>query len=427
MSRLSGPNSTNRSNSFHLPKVSSGQTIRPRHINKLGEGIDRATVGSGAGYTVTKTTSQTILNIPHHYSRGHPWAIKLHNGDLQINVGHFYFCNATNYAGGVNAVIQGSSKNTWIDNKFFSWGSMVNYDGGTNPLRGKHLQGAEIFFEVDDMNYLCTTQMQDGREPLSTVADAGLYYIEVGIWNGRQMDAPFEATGDEELDNDQTNANLNVAAFNEYSLSKKGSLVPILKWAHPDLMSQVTGQVYPIATIDEFGNAFHGVSSDIFHIVRDIPPFTIIVTPDNTTGETLWKVNITVGMVCNIIPRYMTNSGPFLYQDSTIKLSKEDFQANEEGIRFIVLRCKTAAVDEFNGGRFPNIVTVEALASYDQIAQDTDDYGHLLLGYVKGIVVNEGEENESFDVSVVQIHTGCVWAERRKFNNSTASYVFYRL
>ena len=428
MSTLSGPNSNNRNNSFHLPKVSAGQTIRPKHINKLGEGVDRNSVGPGSGYTVTKTTNQTILNIPHHFSNGHPWAIRLHNGDLQINVGHFYFCNASNWAGGVGTMIQGSGKNAWLDNGFFSWGKMVNYTANAStPLVGKHLQGAEIFFEVEDMNYLCTTQMQDGREPLTTSATAGLYYIEVGVWNGRQMEPPFTAEGDQELTNDETNTNLNVASFNTYSLAKKGSVVPIVKYAHPDDMAGVTGQVYPIATIDEFGNAFHGVSSDIFHLVKDVPPFTIIVSTTVIDEETLWKVSLTAGTVCNVIPRYQGDSGPFLYEDTNITLSKEDFSANENGIRHIVLRCKALAVDEFSGGRFPNRVTVEALATYDSTNADTDEYGHLLIGLVRGIVSNEGEPNESFDVAVTQFITGCVWAERRKFNTNTASYVFYRV
>jgi len=408
---MANPSSGGRNNSIHIPKVGGGNAIRPRHINKLGEAIDRNSLGSGIGYTHHQTSSGTILNIRRTFHRAHPWFCYRLGELMAINVGHFYLSNKSKlFPVGNSGQIQTANSpasNIWVPNSSFAWASDITY-GDSDKSYGLHMEGSELFFDIDDMKYLTNMQMQDGADPLTTVADAGLYYITIAKWSGRQLSNPDD--------------NQDIGSWNDYSTAMKDKLVPCMKWASLDDMFAVTGTIYPIATIDEYDNIFQGVASDIFHQAAEAAPLTVIVSPSSTDTD-VFDISIVAGTVCNVMPTY--GEGNYIWEESDLTATKEDLKTK---MHYVVLKCTALAEDEFSGGRFPDKVQAEVLTDYDPSNWDKDDAGYLLIACFKGVMQKDSQGNETgFSISINQLVTGSVWAERRKFSDKPASYYFYRL
>jgi len=417
MADQTSPDSTGRNFGTHLPKVSGGQHLQPQHLNKISAEVEKATLQSGAGYTHTQTPTGTQLNIPRRHRRSFPWCCQSQGNWLTIDVGNFFMTGNSKVAllasnpttagitpAGPTATFltATNNRNEWISNTSLPWAAGFGY-GEDNKSMGLHMQGAEIWFDIEDMNYLTNTQMDNGYIPLSTGLDAGLYYLTIAQWSGREL-----STADDP----------NASDWNTYSKANEGRTVPCIKYADLDCMFQVSGLVYPICTVDESGYIFQGISSDIFHNVADATPFTVTVNPDPDT-ENQYIVSIVVGTVCNVVPTY-DDEETYLWDKSTMTVTDDDLA---DGVAYVVLKCTPKEEDEFSGGKFPETVTAQIVKTVNEY-EDKDDAGFVVIALLRG---REKQEGGNAGVEVLQVVTGSLWAERRKFSDNPATYYFFRM
>lgn len=280
-----------------LPNVRQQDPISAAYLNKISEAIMK-TAPSGDGFSQTPTG--TNFRAPPRFGRYHyPWMVTLKSDYLFIEPGAF-FVNAP-LAGGVNQVNNGTKlgggRNAWLFNS--SVGGAAPY--ANNAPKGFHLSGAEIWFEDEFMNVLSNKMMFIGMDTLWTKARPGLYYIEYASWGGRQMAPPYKDTGGmAALDA----VNQSVTAWNAYSLSMKGRVVPQFRFApekesDPKSMLNIKQFVYPICTIDEYGSVFQGVRGDIYHTASPMRPFEVTLMKD----ESGWKAVVYPGLVNQIVPK----------------------------------------------------------------------------------------------------------------------------
>lgn len=280
-----------------LPNVSAQDPVSAAYLNKISEAIMKV-APSGPGFTTTPTGTvfKEKIKFGRHY---YPWMVTRKADHLFIEPGNF-FINAP-LAGGVNQVTNGTKlgggRNAWLFNSAI--GSNAPY-ANTAP-KGFYMGGAEIWFEDEFMNVLSNKQMFIGMDTLWTKARAGLYYIEYAAWGGRQMKSPYENTGGQPA---LAGFNASISSWNAYSMSMKGRVVPQFRFA-PEKESDAKSMlnikqfVYPICTIDEYGNVFQGVRGDIFYTATPMKPFEVTLMKEDSG----WKAVVYPGLVNQIVPK----------------------------------------------------------------------------------------------------------------------------
>ena len=134
-----------------------------------------------------------------------------------------------------------------------------------------------------------------------------------------------------------------------------------------------------------------------------------------------------VGTICNTVPIYDNADpqadGSYLWDASTLTITKTDLNGKTA---FVVLKCEPYKQDEFSGGSFPDIITAQVVFTVQEY-EDKDDAGFLVLAIVRGRTSTTDGVVSSAGVEVFQLVTGSKWAERRKFSDSPATYIFYNL
>lgn len=391
----SSPFNSGRVPSQHIsPKVGGGQAIKPSHINKLAEAVDRSTISGGKGIRVSKTPLSTSIIIPEKTTLSSvSWYARKDDEKIIFNVGKFF------YGDGETST---NSQNAWVSNKFFTWSSGLNYG---NPQDGEHMQGAEIFFDLDGQNYLTNTQIKNGSIPLECDLKEGLYYIEVAEWSGKQISNPF---GNVQNKTDNMNDYINeLPEWNSYSNEMSGELVPILKYASKAQMKNLGRLVYPICTVDADGFVFRGITTDIFAgSSSNKHPFKI--TTYKYDG--VWYIDVAFGTVNNTIPQYESgfDVGDF---DGGIELG----ETPEEGTHNVILQLDYAEDDPFPSP--PSVVS----ASTEDVEPNTDDTAYVLIGRVTVTIEGQGDEQRPvFDIE--QAVSGSLWVERFKCGDEDAVY-----
>ena len=302
-----------------IPNVAPGDQLQTAHLNKISEAISKI---NPAGGDFTQSPTGITLRKGINFGRQlHPWMAKRANDLLFIEPGQF-FINTAN-AGGFNLVTNGEKlnggRNAWLFNSAI--GSSPAYTGQA-PL-GFHMGGAEIWFEDEFMNVLSNKQMFIGMDTLFTKAltssgaiRAGLYYIEVAPWGGRQMTTPYPNTNGNPILN---TFNQSITQWNAHSLTMKGKYVPQFRFApegptDPKSMFNVKSLVYPICTMDQYGSVYQGIRGDIYHVATPPRPFDVSLFKDGTTT----KASVYPGLVNRQIP---TISGAYLDQLPTPTLT----------------------------------------------------------------------------------------------------------
>lgn len=266
-----------------LPNINEGDALRPRTINRLAEGIDRSTLQFGPGIRVTKTGNSTSVSLSVTSKVRHPFEVAevgvdpgKGGGDkvMTINLGCFF--------GQFNQF-----PNAWRDNNTVGWAGVSAYTPGTSKLEGYHAVGSEIMIDVENANYISSLHINPNAMLLMPLKE-GLYYIEVGAWSGKQLPA----------DESQPE----IADWNKYSLSMKGMVRPIIKYAKRADMVKALGQqgVIPICTVDIYFRIFQALSSDIFWPSKRSYPLQVYITEQD--GQTA-RIIVTPGSVNRVIPK----------------------------------------------------------------------------------------------------------------------------
>jgi len=402
------PDSSGRNFGIHLPKVAGGQHLQPKHINKISEMVEKTTVQSGSGYSVTQSPSGTQINIPKRHKPTHPWFCQSQGNWLTIDMGHFFMTGNSSVAlvgdpAKTTFLTTTNRANEWLINNSKPWAASFGYPSDSKS-NGLHMGSSEIWIDIEGANYLANTQMDNGYIPLSMPLLSGLYYLTIAGWSGREL---------------PTKDDPSASVWNVYSKSKKGSIVPCIKYATLECMFGLEGIIYPICTVDESGYIFQGVSSDIFHAVADAPPFTVTMTLDPDNDEQ-YILNVVVGTVCNVVPVY-EDEETYLWDEPTTKVTKADLE--EAGILYVVIECTPKEEDEFSGGKFPEWVVVKVVKTVEEFA-DKDDAGYVVIALLRGRTSTEGVFS---GVEVKQVVTGSLWAERRKYSDALATYFFFRM
>jgi hypothetical protein len=293
-------------NNLGLPKVGPGDRLQASHLNKIADYLSTLTPVQGAGANQQVTPSGSFSTVSKRPVPGHPWKMSFNGTQIHIELGHFFVNRPL--AGGANLVTTmstklGNSRNAWLFQCYEPSGPTWN-DSKANDLF--YMGGAEVFFEDPDCNAISNKQLYVSTDGLRTKRKKGLFYIEIGAWNGRQMSPPYPQPGSSQQMN---GANLAAAAFNEYSKQMKGKIVPIFKWAPPEAatlngvqypgMYDIKQFVYPIATVTNNWHLFQGISSDIFHVAVPTKPFEVNLF--RSEGAT--KASIYPGLVNQIVPK----------------------------------------------------------------------------------------------------------------------------
>lgn len=378
-------NSSNRipnGSGVSLPNVGAGDMVRPALFNRLAEGIDRATLQFGSGVRVTKTASSAIVSIPKVFGESFPFrAIRVGASGstfLTFRLGQV-FC---------------SLPNEWRENNSQIRRQGAEYNGAALALKkeGYHAMGAEIMFDVAGTNYLSTKHIQEG-EILQLPYEEGLYYLELCQWSGLQL-VPAAGTDPSRI--------AKIATWNAYSLSIKGALKPVIKYADKNTMVALGGQskIISICTIDFYKRIFQCLSSDVFLTQVSPKPFTVTITQQGTPA----KFAVYPGTVNRIVPKM---------NDEYLDLSPapESVEITDEG--YVAIKC-TYEADTF----FPR--TAEVI--YIQQANLDGWEDTLTESYFPVAKINMTVAGGSTTFTVVQFSASNLVVNRLKAGDNNASW-----
>jgi hypothetical protein len=276
-----GTNNSNRvphGNGIPIFNANEGDSIKPRMLNRLAEGIDRSTLQFGPGVKVSRTGNSTCVSISKKVSQPHPFeAFEVGASEgkmISFSLGCFF--------GQFNQF-----PNVWKSNNSVSWAGVSDYTQGTSKEEGYHATGGEIMIDVENANYL-SSQHINSEGILIMPLKEGLYYIEIGAWSGKQLEGDLGGTS--------------AAEWNQYSLSMKGMVRPIIKYASRTDMVKLSGQkdVIPICTVDKYFRIFQALSSDIFWPSKRSYPFQVYITEQDGNEA---RIIVTPGCVNRVIPK----------------------------------------------------------------------------------------------------------------------------
>ena len=388
--------------SLNLPVANAGSVVKPTHINSLAAALEKFAIQPSVGVRLTRTPSGSTLRIDEKSRHHHPWQVWLRGGYLHIIIGRFFYNSGS--AGGVK-----NGRNGWMANQSHAHASGYKYDADAKKTDGEFGAGAEVFCDLTGSNYISTTGIKNGKVPLIVKSKEGFYYIEVSTWSGRQLlrqDAPHltEAEG---------------TAINNYSKGRKGARVPVIKWASFEDARLIKGLVYPICSVDKYGNIFQGVRSDIYHIVADDEcPFTVSFTSpqaSNPSSAGQKYVAIQMGVVNKIIPKIGSKyiDEPDVYLNVT----------NAPGFVFVEATYDPSA-DTSTNKYFPTNIVV-GFVSGDELHKDTETKGYFPLARIRNTTVDPGGPGDvpatyADDHSIAQIVCGNLVVNRLKAGANTA-------
>jgi hypothetical protein len=380
-----------------LPNVSPGDTIRPAVFHKLAEGIDRASLLPGAGVRINKTGgSSTISVVVPEQKDWFPFKASIIGAEgtklLTIRLGQ---------------VFGGGFFNTWRSNNTVNWAGQVDY-GSTPGFEGSHLNGSEIMIDIPGTNYISSTQLAAGH-PLTFPLKAGVYYLEMAPWSGREVVGSDLPAG----------ISSSLAVFNKYSKNLKGAVRPVIKFADATQMLTAfkTKTVMPICTVDKFERLFQTLSSDVFLASATVRPFTVYVGDCESASPDEICVVVTPGTVNRAIPtiddKYLDQSpAPTLKIDNTGYIV---IKSTHETGKIFPRKSEVIFVtgDDFDNEAFEDTTT----RSYFPIAK---------VNMTAGDPVPGGEEGETGPPSyvIVQLNSSHLVVNRLKAGASTAAWIW---
>ena len=379
---------SNRINKGDIPRVSEGQEMSSSDINKLGDAIARQGVaGSLSGVNGASFGDGFSLSISNsRNSFVHPWRAIRDGLEIKIELGSVFVDIPV--AGGlaINESIKSLSggKNTWIPK------SQARVIQGYPDLEQKisyYPMGAEVWVDIKSSNVLNSRQLLD---PMRTYISfmgygddnkfkAGVYYIQMTAWSGRQLESiPYPEATNETL----AHANSDFVNWNNYSKSYKGRTVPVLKYApeyavavdNPDGYVNCydlhkSGMYYPLFTLDYNGNIYQSIKSDIYMLGYTLKPFEVSLAGN--------KAYVTAGTVNGVVPKI---DGKYL--DSS---PRPEITVSGNGL-FLLKATKQT------GTFFPKEVSVVFNSGFT-VPPDTVNDGYLQIAKVEsvngGLVVSQ--------------------------------------
>lgn len=388
--------------SLNLPSANAGGTIKPTHINSLAAAMEKFAIQPSVGVRLTRTPSGSTLRIDERTRHHHPWQVYVRAGYLHIIIGRFFYNSGS--AGGVK-----NGRNGWMANQSYAHASGYKYNADPKTTDGEFGAGAEVFCDLQGSNYISTMGIKSGKVPLIVKSKEGFYYIDVSAWSGRQLlrqNAPHltEAEG---------------VAINDYSKGRTGARVPVIKWASFEDARKIKSLVYPICSVDKYGNIFQGVRSDIYHIVADDEcPFTVSFTSpqaSNPSSTSSKYVAIQMGVVNKIIPKIANKyiDEPDVYLNVT----------NAPGFVFVEATYEPSS-DPATNKYFPTKIEI-GFVSGDELHKDTNTKGYFPLARIRNTTVDPGGPGDvpatyANDHSIAQIVCGNLVVNRLKAGANTA-------
>jgi hypothetical protein len=196
-----------------LPKLGGGQGLKPSHISGLATGIDKATIRSGKGYTVSSQGSGgTTLQIKQS-GGSFPWACTPHRGGIYVTIGNCWGMGVAK-----------RRKNTWKHKN-------RNYADSETIYSAR-----PVLIDIEGNDFTSTEYINDD-DPLILAKKVGYYYIEWCEYKGE--------TGTSEL-----------------TSTLVGSMQFVMKFSAQD--PQAGDRWFLLCYVDNELTVFQGVQSDIF-------------------------------------------------------------------------------------------------------------------------------------------------------------------
>jgi hypothetical protein len=369
-------------NGVGLPNVSPGDFVRPAIFHKLVEGIDRATLQPGKGIKISKSGGSSTVSLKEvEQVDYHPFkASIIGNGRgklMTIRLGQ---------------VFGGNLFNAWRSNNTINWAGQVEYSASADSKEGYHLIGGEIMIDIDNTNYISSTQIT-AFYPLTFELKEGVYYLELSPWSGREVDDKAVPGGLQGL----------VANFNKYSKFMKGAVRPTIKFAKPENLNKTFGKamVFPICTVDKYFRIFQTLCSDIF-LPQSVRPGTVYVQDDAGAK----KIFVTPFTVNRIIPKMAEK---YLDQEEAPSLALS-------GSGYVVVKVTYEA-----GKPFPRNATVLFVSGDDfdgEAFADTTTQSYYPLAKINKV-------DESY--TVIQFSSDHLVVNRLKSGANTAVWIWDRV
>jgi hypothetical protein len=337
-----------------LPNVGGGGELKPSHISGLATGIDRATIRSGKGYKVSSQSSGgTTLDI-RQPDNLFPWACTPHRGGIYVTIGNCW-----------GRGVASRRKNSW------------KYKTKLYPDSATLMSARPVFIDIEGNDFTSTEFIND-LDPLVLVKKEGYYYIEWSEYKGE--------TGTSELTQPYV-----------------GTMQFVMKFS--DVAPQTGDNWYILCHIDEKGQVFQGVQSDIF--------------ADGGGESHAWKIKIVrqdnADWVC--VDYGEINNFPATYADGT-DLGDDVNGGVEVGAGTYNVYLEVSGDNE----EFPTDAVV--VVSNGDVPTSNDSTAYVNLGRVKGERKGSGQ-SATVQYTITQLVQNSLWGERFKpSSNKPAVYWF---
>ena len=356
-----------------MPNVSEGQTLRPSHINQIVAAADRATLKGGKGYKFTQTSGGTSLKIDQPNNPA-PWSVFTYGDNLCINTGNVWGKGIGQMP--LHTTSEWAGLPPDFTKKFYTARPVMVGVSGANIV------------STDEVNSERSEQTGVITMPLLT----GYYYIEYGMWDGRE-------------DNFSNGVGDDLEGTNQFILKHSASL-------------SAASEVVVICYVDANQVAYQAVKGDIWWGLStgDDYPFKISVRQD---ANQQWRVFVSYGTVNNIVPIYELGEtvGDPNFEGVTGIGGGDDLPAMEYGV---VLELAYVEDEPFPSLSTPPVVKLRG-EWQRQNNPDTDDVAYILLGRIN--VETEGTgENTVPKFTISNAVSGSLWCERFKCGEQSAIY-----
>lgn len=362
-----------------LPKVTGGDSLRPRDINRLSTGIDRTTLRStiGGGFRIKRSDGGTIITQKDNVSQYH-WRCTKDNNHIHINIGDVWGLGVVN-----------REKKQILTN--------VNYDGLATEKR--YYQGCpDVMIGVENATHIAASKLLP-NERLYVPAKKGIYYIKYTTWTGQPAGS-------------STPSDPAIVAL-------KGTQQVCLLFSENASIIQNDPYVYPICEVDDDGLVWQGVDSPIF-ISRSEQQHEWKVNLVPTGSE--FRVVVTRATICNVVPKYDGTNYELEQPDVDAWLTLDGGTEPEDGIYSVLLECEADASSYIV--HFPKTAFVKIQKDYNPYTTpDTATKAYLRLA---DIIVTTDSQTNSKNLQVYQYLRSSLWAERQKWNDGL-QYFFYQM
>lgn len=350
-----------------LPRVSAGMQLSPNHINGVAEGVDRATLRKGVGYTFKQTSGGTMLNITKE-NKSHPWKCVSDGVNIYINVGKIWG----------NGIMEHPNSTLMTGSQYDP--SYVYFGGRT------------LFIDVDKATCISTDSVNDsetGEVVLAVPAKKGYYYIEYSKWE----------SNDTMVDDTASDTAMNTKQF-------------ILKYKPlSDVIPKGAG-IYSLCELQDDGLLVQGVTSDIYWSAPSTYKHAFQIYITDYEGDAY--IEVAMGTLCNIEANY----------DDGIDLGDPDggidigeTAAMTAGTTYLYIEAK-ADITNGSAVKFPDPSEGVILRSGGSIPASNGTTAFVGIGKV---VIKDNE------ATIHQFVTGSLWGEYFKLGSKPAEYWFSRI